>query len=131
MIYHVDKLGLLGLIANPLLRFEGVFSTFSASSVNSLVWTLVGGVSLIGWHGVTGVILFVSLERMGFLRVRAEAEIRGLDLTKHKGHAYGFGNMGSGINTPQNSYPIVVKNGSLNSAAVKNIKVEPLNIPEM
>ena len=55
------------------------------------MWNAIGGGVLIGWHLLTGSILFIGLSKGGFLRVRAEAEIQGLDVSKHKEKAYGFG----------------------------------------
>lgn len=115
--------GILGLIANPLVRVGGVLSTFSEESLNMLLWNAIGGGVLIGWHVVMGIILFVALDRMGVLRVAADAEMQGLDVVKHKEKAYGFG---SGT-SPVNILPPM--NTVMNVASLGNNKVDALNFP--
>ena len=56
-----------------------------------LLWNCIGGAVLIAWHTVMSVLQFVTLDRLGILRVKAEDEIRGLDVAKHNEKAYGFG----------------------------------------
>ena len=83
--------GIFGLIANPLARIDGVLSTFSDESLNMLLWNCIGGAVLIAWHTAFAVVQFVTLDRLGILRVTSEDEIQGLDVVKHKEKAYGFG----------------------------------------
>lgn len=83
--------GIFGLIASPLARIDGVLSTFSEDSLNMLLWNCIGGVVLIAWNTALAIIQFVTLDRLGILRVTSENEIQGLDVVKHKEKAYGFG----------------------------------------
>ena len=95
VVLHLFQLlkmaGIWGLIASPLARIGGVFSTFSEESLNMLLWNSIGGAVLIAWNIVMSVLQFVTLDRLGILRCRAEDEIRGLDVAKHNEKAYGFG----------------------------------------
>ena len=125
--FHFHCVGLFGLIASPLVRTGGVLSTFSGDSLNSLLWNSIGGCVLIGWHLVTGIILFVTLDRMGVLRVRRETEIQGLDLIKHKEPAYGFGN--GTTPTGVNPFPFISKDNF--SGRVGNNQVVSISTLEM
>ena len=121
-------LGLLGLIANPLVRIDGVLSTFSEESLNNLMWNAIGGGVLIGWHLFTGIVLFMGLSRMGLLRVKPQAEIQGLDLSKHKEIAYGFGRGTTPL--PNFELKFANKTNTVNVATIENSKVVPLHAPE-
>ena len=101
-------------------------STFSEESLNNLLWNAIGGAVLIGWHLITGVILFVGLKHMSLLRVQPEAEIQGLDLSKHKEMAYGFGRG----TTPLPNFPKFTKNDISHVSPLDNNKVMALNHPE-
>ena len=92
------------------------------------MWNAIGAGVLIGWHLITGCVLFMGLSRMGLLRVRPEAEIQGLDLSKHKEIAYGFGRG----TTPLPNYELnfANKNNTVNVATIANNNVLALNHPE-
>ena len=123
-------LGLIGLIANPLLRIDGVLSTFSAESLSHLLGNVIGLGALIGWHLITGIILFNSLEKIGILRVRPEDEIKGLDVSKHGDSAYHLGY--SRTTSPHKNVPYVPDKTSLTHVtSIGNGKVKPLNNPDI
>ena len=84
-------LGFLGLIASPILRHDGVLSTFSEESLNTLLWNIIGGSVLVSYSVITALIHFWTLDRLGVLRVPVQAELRGLDVLKHNEPAYGYG----------------------------------------
>ena len=75
----------------PIVRNDGVLTTFSDESLHTLLWNLIGGAVLAGYSLVTATILFWTLDRMGVLRVNVNAEVRGLDILKHNEPAYGYG----------------------------------------
>ena len=83
--------GIIGLIANPIVRIGGVLSDASEESLNMLMWNCIGGGVLIAYNLVAATIHFGILDRMGVLRVSADAELRGLDVLKHNEKSYGFG----------------------------------------
>lgn len=85
------SLGFFGLIMAPIVRNDGVLTTFSDESLHTLLWNLTGGAVLAGYSLVTATILFWTLDRMGVLRVNVNAEVRGLDILKHNEPAYGYG----------------------------------------
>ena len=89
-----------------------------------LLWNTIGGGVLIGWNLVTGIIIFVALERMGVLRVHSDDEIQGLDLVKHNERAYGFG-----TGTSPKASALQRSHTVLNVAALANNKVEALAYP--
>ena len=111
-----------------MVRIDGVFSTFSEESLNNLLWNAIGGGVLIGWHLVTGVVLFLGLSRSGLLRVRPEAEIQGLDLSKHKEKAYGFGRGTTPLPSLESKF--ANKPNTVNVATIENNNVVTLNHPE-
>ena len=121
--------GLFGLIVNPLVRAGLVLITFLGDSLSILLWNSIGKGVLIGWHLVTGIILFVTLDCMGVLRVGPEAEIEGLDLVKHKEPAYGFWIGTAPLSV--NQFPIMSKSHVYDVDLFGNIQVEALNHPEM
>ena len=73
------------------MRNDGVLTTFSEESLNTLLWNLIGGCVLSGYSLVMATIIFWTLDRLGVLRVNVNAEVRGLDVLKHNEPAYGFG----------------------------------------
>ena len=130
--------GLFGLIANPLVRIGGVLTTFSDEALNNLMWNAIGGGALIAWHLVTGVILFVSFDKMGILRVTPDAEYKGLDLVKHKEKAYGFGRGTTPLppfpvhkNNITNVNPGAVDSNGFQMVTIGNNKVQALSHPQM
>ena len=85
-------LGMLGIIAAPLLRSDGlVFGNFSSDAINMLIWNSVGAGALIVWHAITSAIIFKALHHLDIFRVTAESELEGLDVIKHDEPAYAFG----------------------------------------
>ena len=79
------------MIASPILRHNGVLSTFSDESLNTLLWNIIGGSVLVSYSVITALIHFWTLDRLGVLRVAVQAELRGLDVLKHNEPAYGYG----------------------------------------
>ena len=65
-------------------RREGLFYGDGAPLVAGLVFILAN----IAWTGGLAVIMFVSIKMAGLLRVSAEVEDRGMDISKHGGSAY-------------------------------------------
>jgi Amt family ammonium transporter len=55
---------------------------------NSFVTQLIGTAVICAWAFFTMLILFAILKAMGILRVSAEEETRGLDISEHGMHAY-------------------------------------------
>ena len=88
MVWH---LGFFGLIFAPILRNDGVLTTFSNESLNKLLWNVIGGLVLTAYSFVTAAIHFWTLDRLGVLRVAVNAELEGLDVIKHNEPAYGYG----------------------------------------
>ena len=86
--------GLFGLIMAPVVRNDGVLTTFSDESLNMLLWNVIGGLVLIAYSGVTATVHFWTLDRLGVLRVPVQAEISGLDILKHNEQAYSYGMTG-------------------------------------
>ena len=79
------------MIANPIVRIDGVLSTGSEESLNMLMWNCIGGAVLIAWNLIMSIIHFMILDRLGVLRVSPADEIQGLDVIKHNEKSYGFG----------------------------------------
>ena len=82
--------GLLGLLANPIFRDDGILATASSDSFNMLLWNGIGGLVLMGYHLVTSAVLFLTLEKLGLFRVAPKDEITGLDAVKHQEKAYDY-----------------------------------------
>ena len=82
---------MLGLIAAPILRMDGVLLTGSAESLQMLMWNFIGGCILFGYNLVAAFLQFWMLDQLGILRVAAETEISGLDVLKHNEPAYEYG----------------------------------------
>ena len=82
---------MLGLIAAPILRMDGVLLTGSSESLQMLLWNFIGGCVLFGYNLVAAFLQFWTLHKLGILRVAAEAEISGLDILKHNEPAYDYG----------------------------------------
>ena len=84
---------MLGLIAAPILRMDGVLLTGSSESVQMLMWNFIGGCVLFGYNVAAAFLQFWMLDRLGILRVAPEAEISGLDVAKHNERAYEYGTL--------------------------------------
>ena len=115
-----------------------MLTTFSEEALNNLMWNAIGGGALIAWHLVTGVILFVSFDKMGILRVTPDAEYKGLDLVKHKEKAYGFGRGTTPLppfpvnkNNITNVNPGAVDSNGFQMVTIGNNKVQALSHPQM
>ena len=106
-----------------------------------LLWNCIGGAVLIAWHTVMSVLQFVTLDRLGILRVKAEDEIRGLDVAKHNEKAYGFGKGTTppttaqkkhSISAPQPLHPRTPKNShnilTITSLADNKVDAMSLNV---
>lgn len=63
-------------------------NTHLAAGSTSFLIQLIGTVSICAWAFVTMFILFLILKAMGILRVSAEEEHAGLDVSEHGMHAY-------------------------------------------
>ena len=121
-------LGTLGLIAAPIARIDGVLSSGTEESFNMLLWNCIGAGVLIAWNLAAASILFTILDRLGVLRVTADAEIRGLDVLKHNEKAYGFGTGLTPRITPPPSWlpPSNFSQNLLTVAALNSSKINPI-----
>ena len=115
--------GIFGLIANPIVRIDGVLSTGSEESLNMLMWNSIGGAVLIAWNLIMSIIHFMILDRLGVLRVAAADEIKGLDVIKHNEKAYGFGTGLTPRATPPPSF--LPSNLNHNILTVATNKINP------
>ena len=68
------------MVAAPILRNQGVLSTFSDESLHTLLWNFIGGLTLVGYSLVTAAVHFWTLDRLGVLRVAVNAELKGFVL---------------------------------------------------
>ncbi|XP_028412173.1 putative ammonium transporter 1 [Dendronephthya gigantea] len=84
--------GMWGLLAAPLLdKNDGILYVGDKLSFKILGWNLLGGVAIIVWSALISAILFLSLRFFKKLKVTAEAEAKGLDISKHGEPAYPIG----------------------------------------
>ena len=112
--------GVFGLIAAPIVRINGVLSNGTEESYNMLQWNCIGLGVLIAWNLAAATLQFAILDRLGVLRVTADAEIRGLDVIKHNEKAYGFGTGLTPRATPPPFFiPPPISNNLLTVAALK------------
>ena len=119
-------LGIFGLIAGPIARINGVLSSGSDESLNMLMWNCIGGGVLIAYNVAAATIHFMILDRMGVLRVEAEAELRGLDVIKHNEKAYGFGTGTTPRATPPPTFlPSNLNHNVMTVTALANNRVDP------
>ena len=73
--------------ADVALKLFGTpVADFAAST--TFMTQLIGTVSICGWSFVTMAVLFAGLKAAGILRVSAEEEQTGLDISEHGMHAY-------------------------------------------
>ena len=93
-----------------------------------LLWNCIGAGVLIAWNLVAASIHFIILDRLGVLRVTADAEIRGLDVLKHNEKAYGFGTGLTPRITPPPSWlpPSNFSQNLLTVAALNSSKINPI-----
>ncbi len=63
-------------------------NTHLASGATSFMTQLIGTATICGWSFATMSILFLALKAIGLLRVSAEEEQTGLDISEHGMHAY-------------------------------------------
>jgi Amt family ammonium transporter len=86
--------GFWGLIATGLFgaKFLGAHPLYGTSTVESWLHMIAiqftGAVMIALWAGVSGIILFTVINRMGLLRASKDAELFGLDISEHKTFAY-------------------------------------------
>jgi Amt family ammonium transporter len=59
-----------------------------ASGATSFNVQLIGTLAIVGWAFITMLVLFIGLKAIGILRVSAEEESAGLDVSEHGMHAY-------------------------------------------
>jgi Amt family ammonium transporter len=74
----------------------------------SLATQLIGTFAIAGWALGGSLVLFFALKAMGLLRVHAEEEIAGLDISEHGMYAY-----------PQNVVALDSVNSSFGSSQMK------------
>jgi ammonium transporter, Amt family len=81
-VWGCMAIGILPNAHNPggLIPTEGAATSF--------ITQLIGTATICGWSFVTMAILFVVLKTLGLLRVSAEEEQTGLDISEHGMHAY-------------------------------------------
>jgi Amt family ammonium transporter len=101
--------GFWGLIATGLFATTnstggGNTGLFAGGGAGLLVDQLVGGLAIVAFVAAASFILFSGLKAAGWLRVSAEEEIAGLDLSEHGAPGYGIDlrgtsapNLGAGI----------------------------------
>ena len=91
-----------------------------------LMWNCIGGGVLIAYNVAAATIHFMILDRMGVLRVAADAELRGLDVIKHNEKAYGFGTGLTPRSTPPPTFlPANFNNNVLTVTALAKNMIEP------
>ena len=74
-------------------RMGGIIdSGGSSESLNELGWNAVGAGCIIAYYAVASALLFFFIERIGWYKVNAEDQSRGLDMIKHDAEAYFYGN---------------------------------------
>lgn len=79
--------GFWGLLATGLLATDD--GLFMGGGADLFITQLIGGVAILAFVAVTAGILFFGLKASGILRVSAEDEQIGLDLTEHGAPGYG------------------------------------------
>ncbi|XP_071831993.1 putative ammonium transporter 1 [Apostichopus japonicus] len=81
--------GLWGILTVPLLaRDSGVFFTGSSDAFVAWGWNVLGAAVIILWTGLLSFILFGTMYMLKILRVDAETEMLGLDISEHGEAAY-------------------------------------------
>ena len=86
--------GFWGLIATGLFgaNFLGAHPLYGVSTIESWLHVIAvqftGAVMIALWAGVSGIILFTVINKMGLLRASKDAELFGLDISEHKTFAY-------------------------------------------
>ena len=88
-----------------------------------LLWNCIGGGVLVAWNLIAATIHFMTLDRLGVLRVTADDEIVGLDVPKHHEPAYGFG---TGRTTPPSFLHSNPNHNVMTVSILPNNKVDPL-----
>ena len=66
--------GLWGLIAAGLFKADGLLRS---GNVNMLIWNVIGGACIIVWHAICSAILFITLKKLGLLRIPKKLEESG------------------------------------------------------
>jgi Amt family ammonium transporter len=79
--------GMWGGIATGIFGDVGLAALPGAGDL-SLTTQLIGTFSIAGWALATSLVLFYGLKVCGLLRVPAEEELEGLDITEHGMYAY-------------------------------------------
>jgi Amt family ammonium transporter len=86
--------GVWGLMATGLFgaTFLGGHPLYAASTASAYLSQIgiqaIGALTIIGWAGGTGLVLFWAINKAGLLRARKDAELFGLDIADHKTYAY-------------------------------------------
>ncbi len=86
--------GVWGLMATGLFgaTFLGGHPLYAASTLETYISQIgiqaVGALSIIGWAGGTGLVLFWAINKAGLLRANKDSELFGLDIADHKTYAY-------------------------------------------
>ena len=76
-----------GLFAVPAYAYNGSCGAFYGCA-DAFVAALAAVASIGAWTGTLALCMFVSLRKLGLLRISEEAELQGLELSKHGGLAY-------------------------------------------
>ncbi len=103
--------GFWGLIATGLFATTnstggGNSGLFAGGGIDLLVDQVIGGLVIVAFVAAASTALFGGLKAAGWLRVTAEEEIAGLDLTEHGAPGYGIdlrgtsASMGGGSSSP-------------------------------
>jgi ammonium transporter, Amt family len=79
--------GAWGVIATGIFGYAATSETDSTNAI-TLATQLKGAAVYAVWPFVTGLVLFFALKAIGLLRVSAEEETKGLDITEHGMYAY-------------------------------------------
>eukprot|EP01104_Vermistella_antarctica_P012256 TRINITY_DN3513_c0_g1_i1.p1 TRINITY_DN3513_c0_g1~~TRINITY_DN3513_c0_g1_i1.p1 ORF type:complete len:442 (+),score=73.25 TRINITY_DN3513_c0_g1_i1:156-1481(+) len=90
-LWGMISVGLLGTKSNiedATLRTTSEWGLFYGGGVEQLGLQVLGIVIILAWGLSTGFVLFFTLKYFRILRVGAETELAGMDITKHGGDAY-------------------------------------------
>lgn len=89
--------GFWGVLSRPMFMMDGIFYTGSEASFLVFGWNLAGAITIMVWSAGISVIMFGILKKLGKLRVSAEVEESGLDVSEHGEKAYSM----SEVKTPK------------------------------
>ncbi|KAL5006721.1 hypothetical protein ScPMuIL_015527 [Solemya velum] len=128
--------GLWGVIAVAFMSKDfGIFYHRDRKSGLHLAWQLVGMVSVTLWTGLICLIMFMTLKKIGYLRVPFDYELKGLDIPKHGEPAYPSEAYGHGWADKGDTLQAMVKKSFASSLAAVSTEGGPIvnaymNTPE-